>query len=292
MRKFLLGSAALFAFTTSSAMAADVSYKSAYKAPPVTAPSWTGFYIGAGVGLRSSLVDGSVVSAFNTFPGGGAPQDLLTIACTGVGVPPCVGEPLNNTAFRFSPYFGYNLQVGAQWLVGVEGDGGFGGRTTTLRGMNHPGGGFPFFITGRGDDTFSVKTSWDASVRARLGVLITSYFLAYATGGAAWQRVEATSTCSNLAFCNPPNPTGFAPASITNSTTKLGWTIGCGIETMLWSNWLVRGEYRYADFGTIDQNTVRVCPAAGCGVVVNQTVAYNLATKTHTAVFGVAYKFD
>jgi len=27
--------------------------------------------------------------------------------------------------------------------------------------------------------------------------------------------------------------------------------VGAGIETMLAHNWIVRGEYRYADFGTI-----------------------------------------
>jgi outer membrane immunogenic protein len=286
MKKLLLGTAMSLAMVAGAA-AAD--YPVYTKAPPPM--SWTGFYLGAGVGMRSALVDGSVASAFNTFPGGGAPVNLLTIACTGPGVAPCVGEPLNNTAFRFSPYFGYNLQIGPQWLVGVEADVGLGSKTTTLGGMIYPGGGFPFYITGRGDDSFSVKTSWDASVRGRLGFLVTPTFLVYATGGAAWQRVEATSTCGTLSFCNPPNATGFAPGTITDSTTRLGGTIGGGIETMLWNRWLVRGEYRYSDFGTISNTDTRVCPAAGCGVVVNQTATYNLRLTTQTATLGLAYKF-
>ncbi len=37
---------------------------------------------------------------------------------------------------------------------------------------------------------------------------------------------------------------------ITIGDTRLGYTIGGGIETQLVGNWFARGEYRYADFGT------------------------------------------
>ena len=40
------------------------------------------------------------------------------------------------------------------------------------------------------------------------------------------------------------------PATITNGDTLVGWTIGGGIEAALTRNWLLRGEYRYADYGT------------------------------------------
>jgi outer membrane immunogenic protein len=81
----------------------------------------------------------------------------------------------------------------------------------------------------------------------------------------------------------------LAPSVITDTTTKLGWTVGAGIETMLWHNWIVRSEYRYADFGTISNTDTRACPPGNCpsSVVITDT----LRLRTQTATLSVAYKF-
>jgi outer membrane immunogenic protein len=141
--------------------------------------------------------------------------------------------------------------------------------------MFYPGNNF---IPGNAGTAFSVKTAWDASARARVGFLATPMVLVYATGGAAWLHVESTSSCSALG-CG-------APAVITNATSKTGWTVGGGLEAMLWSNWVARAEYRYADFGTITSTNTRT------GVNGPEIVAYGVAVRTHTALFGLAYKFD
>ena len=75
-------------------------------------------------------------------------------------------------------------------------------------------------------------------------------------------------------------------AVITNSTTKTGWTIGTGIETMLWGNWFARGEYRYADFGTGSFTLSRKGAPPDAGLT-----NYDVRVRTHTALFGIAYKF-
>ena len=67
--------------------------------------------------------------------------------------------------------------------------------------------------------------------------------------------------------------------------------IGAGIETMLWRNWIVRGEYRYADFGTISNTDTRTCTSPGC-VPSSFAITDTLRLKTQTATFGIAYKFD
>ena len=43
-----------------------------------------------------------------------------------------------------------------------------------------------------------------------------------------------------------------------------GWMVGAGVEHMLAANWLVRLEYRYADFGQINPTffTYNSAPAA------------------------------
>jgi outer membrane immunogenic protein len=75
-----------------------------------------------------------------------------------------------------------------------------------------------------------------------------------------------------------PGP-GF-PYTQTNDTTRTGWAIGGGIETMLPGRWLLRGEYRYADFGT--WNTA----FGGSPIIVKE-----FDIVTHTGYFGVAKKF-
>jgi outer membrane immunogenic protein len=246
-----------------------------YKAPPAVATnSWSGVYAGLGVGTRSTRTEATVTNF--TFSAGAS---LAATCTTFAPFGGCLtSEPLNDTAFRVSPYLGLNWQVAPQWVLGVEADWGVADKTTTLAGVSYPVSGF---IGGLATETFSVKTTWDASARGRVGFLTSPSVLVYATGGAAWLHVESTGSCNTLPACP-----GFAPVTITNSHTKTGWTVGGGLEAMLWRNWIARGEYRYADFGTISNTDVRTL---GPNVF---TVNYDLRTKTHTATFGLAYKFD
>jgi outer membrane immunogenic protein len=75
------------------------------------------------------------------------------------------------------------------------------------------------------------------------------------------------------------NPPG-APYSQTNDTTRTGWTVGGGIEKMLSDRWLIRGEYRYGDYGTWTSTF------GGTPIIVK---SFDLAT--HTAFVGFAKKF-
>ena len=54
---------------------------------------------------------------------------------------------------------------------------------------------------------------------------------------------------------------------------------------MLGYNWILRGEYRYADFGTISNTDTRNFAPAFI------TITDTLRLRTQTATFGVAYKF-
>ena len=269
------------------AFAADMAPAPLYTKEPVVAPpaSWTGFYLGGGIGFRSANVSEQTLSASRgaRFVNGDL-MDPVTCTFTSCGTT----SSLDHTAFRFSPYFGYNWQIAPQWLVGLEGDVGFGSKTSTINGVPLPGAGL-FSIDNVSGDSFSVKTSWDASARARVGFLATPSLLVYATGGAAWQRVEATSICGikNPFFgCGLPNT--FS-STVTDTTTKPGFTIGGGIETMVDGHWLVRAEVRYSDFGTITNNDAR--PFLPLPSIDLLTTSYKLRLTTETALVGVAYKF-
>lgn len=255
--------------------AADLNTASESNTTSDLLPSWAGLYAGLGVGLRAahsdvnstSLVLGGVVRDVTAFAG---PQ----------------GQQLDGTAFLASPYVGFNWQVAPKWVAGIESSFGFGSQKTALAGLiSSPA----FGSSGNAADSLAVKTAWNASLRGRLGYLIAPTTLAYLTGGVAWQHYEVISTCVSLICQVIPGSNGFTPAIVTNSITKMGWTIGGGFEVELWQQWLARAEYRYADFGTpsftINRSSIR--PAFN---PVMDT--FEVELRTHTVTFGLAYKFN
>jgi outer membrane immunogenic protein len=235
--------------------------KASAKAP--ASPSWSGLYAGLGLGVRASGTDATTTSTND--PGLGFEAGRSSS-----------GAPVNGTALRGSPYLGVNWQIAPRWVVGIEADVGFAGQTTSLPGLSFsPGIDAQSFFAG---DSFAVRTKWDASARGRVGFLATPATLLYVTGGAAWQRFEVTSTC-NVGGGNGCG--NLIPAVFTNAATKAGWTAGAGIETSVGGNWFARAEYRYADFGP-------------SGLIIQRATEidnFDVALRTHTATFGLAYKF-
>jgi|SRR5665213_1890638 len=264
-------------------------YKAAWSAPR---PSWTGFYLGGDVGMRAVQDDPSLRSATFVSSLNPVPFDELQV-CQGDPTVHCVlDQRANGLAFRFSPHAGYNWQFARDWVAGIEGDVGLGNQKTTLSGEAYPGSrGFinaGLFFFGDPHYNFSVETKWDASVRARLGYLVSPTTLLYGTVGPEWMSIKSTSTCSSLVSVSFPGvcvATGETPAVISHATTALGYTIGGGIESMLTANWILRAEYRYANFGNISTTDVRSFPGGS-----TETVGYRINPTTHTLAVGVSYK--
>jgi outer membrane immunogenic protein len=262
------------------ALAADLPERATYRAPPAPIANWTGFYVGLGLGARWDNVDGSVSAATN---------NGINILCAPGTIGPCTGTQLDDASFRISGYLGYNWQVSPSWVVGIEGDFGWADNKKTLQGAIYPGGNFPFYLTQRTDDFFTFKSNWDGGIRGRIGYLINPSALLFAAGGVQWMQIETESRCGVLSDCLPGVFAFlFAPANISHTETRVGWTIGGGIEWMVTPNWLVRGEYRYADFGRATFTDTRVNPAGP----VTQVATYSVDVVTHTALFGIAYKFS
>ena len=61
--------------------------------------------------------------------------------------------------------------------------------------------------------------------------------------------------------------------------------MGGGVEAALYGNWLVRGEYRFADFGTWSNTLNLSVPNAA------NFVQLSLKAITATPTLGLAYKF-
>ncbi len=147
-------------------------------------------------------------------------------------------------------HVGYNYQMG-QFVAGLEGD----VNGSSYRGNNTFGG-----------LTYSTREPVDGSIRARVGVA-WDRALIYATGGVAFGDFTNSYT------------TGFGTDSL--SSTRVGWTVGGGIEYALDNNWSIRAEYRYTDFGRFSEYS----PTALVSTVSQRE------TDNRVQV-GFSYKFD
>ncbi len=252
--------------------AADLAYKAPVAAPP--AWNWSGFYAGGEAGAKFGRATWTTTST-SDFPG------TIVDASS-----PARFDP---TAGRVGIYAGYNWQR-QSWLVGVEADGAYASATARQAGI--PGCAILCFplAPGPGVDTASVKMGWDASLRGRVGYLVTPTVLLYGTGGIAWQSVQTSGFCQHSAgdpVCSLAPGTPFDLQ--TNSATLTGWTLGAGVEAKLAGNWLVRGEYRYAGFGTFNG----LLPFNSTGAPPGTDfVRYHLSLNTQIVTVGLAYKFD
>jgi outer membrane immunogenic protein len=265
MKKLLLGS--MVALVMGSAMAADLPPRLPVIAEPII--TWNGFYVGASLGERRSGV---------------------TWTTTGVGVPATPPDSTTTPAIfdmskvRAGAYFGYNWQFAPTWVAGIEADIAWANSSRTLGGVPGTFGTSGLYAppSAAGFDSSWVRERWDASVRVRLGFLVTPTWLIYATGGVAIQSIEVGASCSGMgsSWC-ADGIAHYEPVSY----ARTGFTGGGGTEVALLRNLFARAEYRYSDFGYIDYTFFTV-PATVDNVVTS------VRLRTHTVLVGIAFKFE
>jgi outer membrane immunogenic protein len=143
---------------------------------------------------------------------------------------------------------GYNYQMG-QTVLGLEGDLDW----SNIRGSTSTG-----ICTGTSCET---RNSWLATTRGRVGYAFDRV-MPFITGGAAFGDIKAT-------------PAGGA----TTTTTKVGWTLGGGVEFAIAGPWTAKVEYLYADLGKGS------CDPAVCGISTDVSLTANIVRG------GVNYRF-
>jgi len=126
---------------------------------------------------------------------------------------------------------GYNVQTGAA-VWGLEGD----FDASWIKGSDNAGTGV---CAAPGCET---KNTWLATGRGRIGYAFDRV-LPFITGGAAFGNVKMT-----------PN------TLLSETKTKVGWTVGGGLEYAFMGPWSAKIEYLYVDLGK------STCGAASCGV--------------------------
>lgn len=259
MKRTLLASAAAL-MLAAPALAADLPSRQAAPAPFVAPPmfTWTGFYAGVNAGWAQNQTDITNRGFSNTGGAGAYPS-----FSTG-----------NRNSFVGGFQAGYNQQFG-NFVAGVEADINWLGNR---RGSGVAG------VTGLGANVTAASASsrldWLGTVRARAGV--------------AFDRVLIYGT-AGLAFGAPDNRLTISNATIVTHTgvkdeTKVGWTIGGGLEYAILDNVTLRGEYLYYDLGRSNVTALPTAAgtAAGLGGTSN-TARFN--NDGHIARIGLNYRF-
>lgn len=301
MKRIFVGIAGIASVLATGALAADLAPRPYTKAPVIVDPGydWTGFYAGVNIGYswgRSSST-----------------QSFIDTAS---------GALLNSSAFKIDVdgvigggQIGYNWQKD-KWVFGLEAD---------IQGSGQKGNGSSLCPGGPGSTTsnqpadvnsacslghtgdtpsgniaalpvtnnLSEKLAWFGTVRGRIGPTITPTILAYLTGGLAYGEVRSTNTVTgtNLVGAQGVNtPPTFVPvsASFGSNSTRIGWTVGAGIEGVVSGNWTAKIEYLYMDLGNVSGSFVTPIIATSGAFV---TTRYSSHITDNILRVGLNYKW-
>ena len=172
-----------------------------------------------------------------------------------LGTPFVVSSASDKNGLTYGALAGYNYQVG-QLVLGVEGD--FAGWTVgTIRYTS---------ITG---DFLTARSKWSGSVRGRLGYA-ADHALFYVTGGAAFVSNETSIPLTGI--------------SLGGDGTRVGWTVGAGVDYAFTNNWFTGLEYRYSQYEA--KTFAYPIPVLNLGII---GFKQELSTNQVTARLG--YKF-
>jgi outer membrane immunogenic protein len=150
------------------------------------------------------------------------------------------GNSIDTDGFLLNGFVGFNYQAG-NIVGGAEADIGYN------------------FSEGSNAGTTS-ESSWEGSLRARLGYVVTPEILLYVTAGGAAKQLDITA------------------AGGSDNNTMLGWTAGAGADVMVTEQIFGRVEYRYTDFGSD-------------GFSTGLPVASEVNDRDHRVTFGLGMKF-
>jgi len=233
-RKLVLaGALSTAVLAAGNAVAADLAYKAPVRAIAAPLPTWTGFYIGGNVGYGWDASKSSSFGATTADPFfAPALADLLA-----AGSYPSSLSP-NAKGVIGGGQIGYNWQDGS-WVYGVEADGSWLSKrmTTDYRPLR-----------GNLSISSSQGIDWLATFRGRAGLAVDRT-LVYITGGVAVAGVRnsVAAVCAGEALAN--SRCIGDDIFLNSDQTRVGWTVGGGVEHMLTPNWTVRAEALFVDLG-------------------------------------------
>ena len=303
MKKMLVSATAL-GFLAGSAIAADLPSRKA-PVPPPPPPMWTGFYAGLNAGYGWGGSNQAATSAYplsdqgaayvNSISATSLPWSIFfpgTTPWTRLSTWQAGSTALANTGSSYpgqggfigGGQIGYNWQLGASFVSGVEADfqgslmrgsGSYAGASSDLMNWDRAATVTPTVTSHRywtlqrqalGFGEVKANVNWIGTIRGRLGYLLNPNFLVYGTGGLAYGGVTASTTnylVGGLASAtetpsdslNQVISVPTIPGQGNISTTLVGWTAGGGAEWMVAPNWSIKAEALYYDLGSVVVNS-------------------------------------
>jgi outer membrane immunogenic protein len=263
-----------------------------YGAPAIIALDWTGCYVGGHIGGSfsdekiSQFAVPSPIGSF--FPGPNGLPPLVFVPAP-IGFPPSFAisdssTGLNSTAIIGGGQVGCNLQFARNWVIGIEADAS-GGNPQGVSNLTETFPGITTTLSSNG--SASARTDFIATATGRLGYAVgrLGQGMVYVKGGAAW--VHDTYQFNGQVSCSPfpcefANGMVITPFNFSASESRVGWTVGAGVEWAMWENWSVKLEYDYLDFGsrTVAFND----PVLGAASI-------NVSQRISEVKLGVNYRF-
>lgn len=267
MKKFLAVMTALG--LAGPAMGADLGLMPAYKASSSMGYDWSGIYAGGHVGGgwdRNDIAD----------PG-------LGVVGTLVNVP--VVQTVTGSGFLGGAQVGSNYQFG-KFVIGAEADWSW----SHINGANTATFGPSFLPPGllTLNRTLLANTDWVGTTTTRLGIA-NGTLLFYGKAGVAYDHTNY----GDLWTATVGGQRGGTATLFTGAgaSTRIGWTVGSGVEWAVMGPLSVKLEYDFMDFGNKAETlTGTILPGARNGGLAANFGALNSQTVSEVK-FGVNYKF-
>ncbi|MBL1255260.1 outer membrane protein [Methylocystis sp. Sn-Cys] len=247
--------------------------------PPPPTPSWAGFHVGLNGGYTWADNPSIQISSVPLPPpplvtpqGAVAWADRFAFGASGSIAGARSGGFIGGGQLGYdgliTPHILAGVEADFQGVLGATGSAFVSNATTQL----HP----------------TSRLDYLGTVRARLGYLLTSDFLLYATGGAAYGGAS-----SSMSIFQPAQGVIGGVGTGAASSTRFGWTAGAGGEWMFWPNLSAKMEYLHYDIGSIGSSLIATSGGYDPRYLIgnpfdNDTMypyAY-LTAKTHTHYSG------
>jgi outer membrane immunogenic protein len=253
-----------------------------------SAPDWSGPYIGVFGGVVDTHDDRTETLVFDRDLDGSYDDTVVTSGGADAfgpgfcadqisgGAPRCDRDP---QGVEGGVKLGYDMQFG-RWVIGAVGEVAGADVEDSVTG----------FSTTPAYYSFSRKLDHMAALRARVG-LAAGPALVYATGGAAYGKVENRFTTNN---------TANSFTATTDEDNADGYQFGGGVEWRLAPSLTVTGEYIYSDLETGEYN-IRVAsngttPATNPFILAPNTTGTDMTRsgdsfKSHAFRIGMNMRF-
>ena len=183
------------------------------------------------------------------------------------GSTPGATESLSDDGFVGGVTAGYNFQSGS-WVFGPEIELGWVSNDEVI-------------VEGN-DDGLYTEYGFYGAVTGRIGYAVNRT-LFYGKGGVAFATIKsAGGEFDGIGDEDDGGKWGFdGDEAGFGDKTRLGWTIGGGVEHALTDRWTIKAEYLFADFGSETYNNIDG----------DDDEPFKFEDKLHTIKFGLNYQF-